>query len=396
MTMAIWIPALVTALAIPPPSQDRVGSGVPRRRFNTPMSRSAVMLYDSAVKVAATTLIPAIPGTMMSRVFWSPLEIEPNRARKIRGNRKLKKAALGLRQNIRRSSRYCRQVSARSDIGRQLQVDLLQRGPRDVQLLQLLAAVQRLARELVQDARRVVGHGLDELARPVAVGDPHPARGLDAQLARRADGEDPPLLDDRHPVGELLGLVEVVRGQHDRLAQRAQRADRLPRAAPGGGVEAGRRLVEEDQLGVADERQREVEPAQLPAGELARLGVLLALQPDERDDLVRIAGVRVEPGEVGERLAHANELVDPGLLEHDPHPLAHRPRPLAGIEAEDADVAARPVPVALEDLDRRRLPRAVRAQQPEDLAALDAEVDAADGLDALVGLAQIADFDGGR
>jgi hypothetical protein len=39
----------------------------------------------------------------------------------------------------------------------------------------------------------------------------------------------------------------------------------LPRLAAGGGVEAGRRLVEEDELGVADEREREVEPALLAA-----------------------------------------------------------------------------------------------------------------------------------
>src|SRR4051812_5025677 len=145
--------------------------------------------------------MPAIPGTMMSRFSWSPLEIDPNSARKIRGNRKLKKAAVGLRQNIRRSSRYCRHVSARSDIGRQLQVDLLQRGPRDVELLELLAAGQRLARELVQEPGRVVGDVLDELARGrVAIGDPHPTGRLDAQLARRAYRQDPPLLDDRHPV----------------------------------------------------------------------------------------------------------------------------------------------------------------------------------------------------
>src|SRR5438270_12679055 len=96
------------------------------------------------------TAMPAIPGTMMFRSFWLPLAIEPKSARKISGNRKLKNAALGLRQNIRRSSRYWRQAIASSDIGRQLQVDLLQRGPRDVQVLEALAAGQRLSGELVQ------------------------------------------------------------------------------------------------------------------------------------------------------------------------------------------------------------------------------------------------------
>src|SRR3954470_9329126 len=118
----------------------------------------------------------------------------PKKARNSSGSRKLKKAALGLRQNSRRSSRYCRQVSARSDIGGQLQVDLLQRRPRDVELLELLAAGQRLPGELAQAAGGVVGDVLDELARGrVAVGDPPPPRRVDAQLARRPDRQDPPL-----------------------------------------------------------------------------------------------------------------------------------------------------------------------------------------------------------
>ena len=47
------------------------------------------------------------------------------------------------------------------------------------------------------------------------------------------------------------------------------------------------------------------------------------------------------------------------------------------VVAEHGDDPARARPVALEDLDRRRLARAVGAEQPEDLAAGDLEVDAA-------------------
>src|SRR4051794_12064555 len=228
-------------------------------RFSVPLSRRKVRLNASAENVVASTLIPAIPGTMTSRSSWLPCRMAPNSARKSRGSRKLKNAALGLRQNSRRSRRYCLHVSARSDIRRQLQVDLLQRGPRDRELVEALAARQRLAGQLVQQRGGVVGHVLDDLARGVAVAHARTPRGLRAELARRPLGEDAPALDDRDAVGELLRLVEVVRGQHDGLAQRAQRADRLPRVAPGHGVEARRRLVEEDQLRVADEREREVE-----------------------------------------------------------------------------------------------------------------------------------------
>ena len=52
------------------------------------------------------------------------------------------------------------------------------------------------------------------------------------------------------------------------------------------------------------------------------------------------------------------------------------------------------VAVALEDLDGRRLARAVGAEEAEHLAAGDVEVDPADRVDVAVGLAQVADEDG--
>src|SRR4051812_42781406 len=253
---------------------------------------------------------------MTLRSFWLALKIAPNSPKKSSGSRKLKNAALGLRQKSRRSSRYWRQVSAASYlIGGQLQGDLLERRAGDLEVVEALAAGQRVAGQLVQEGRRVVGDPLVVLPGGVAPGHAHAARGVDAELARRALGEDAPALDDRHAVGQRLGLVEVVRRQQDRLSQRAQRADRLPRRAPRRRVEAGGRLVEEDQLRVPDERQPEVQAAQLAARELAGLGALLALQPHERDDLVGIARRRVHAGEVHERLAHAEVVVDAGLLE---------------------------------------------------------------------------------
>ncbi len=42
------------------------------------------------------------------------------------------------------------------------------------------------------------------------------ARG--AQLVGRAVGEQAPVVDDEHPVGQTLGLVEVVRGEQHRHA----------------------------------------------------------------------------------------------------------------------------------------------------------------------------------
>src|SRR4051812_34451942 len=305
-------------------------------RLSTPASRRYVRLKASAENVVASTLIPAIPGTMTSRSFWLALKIAPNSARKSSGSRKLKNAALGLRQNSRRSRRYWRQVSATSDlIGGELKVDLLERRADDLEFLEALAAGQRLAGQLVQEGGRIFGDPLVVLAARVAPRHAHAPRRVDPELARRALGEDAAALDDRHAVGERLGLVEVVRRQQDRLAEVAERADGLPGGAAGRGVEAGRRLVEEHQLGVADEREPEVEPPLLAARQGAGPRVLLALQPDEGDDLVDVARRGVHAGEVRQRLAHADVRVDAGLLQDDADALAQRPRPVARIEAQD-------------------------------------------------------------
>jgi hypothetical protein len=236
----------------------------------------------------------------------------------------------------------------------------------------------------VQQRRRVVGDALDELvADPVADA---VARGAGDQLARRALREDPAVLDDRHAIGQRLGLVEVVRGEQDGLAEIAQRAHDLPGGAPRRRVEARRRLVEEDQLGVADERQREVQPAPLAARESARAAVGGLLQAGQLDRLLHAAGGGVEAREVLDRLAHGQVRVGAAALEHDADPAAQLGRAQGRVVAEHRDLAAVAVAVALEDLDGGRLARPVGPEQAVDLAAADRERQAADGLVGAVGL----------
>jgi len=77
--------------------------------------------------------MPAMPGTSVFSSFLSVWKTDAISSRNISGRPKLKKAALGLRQNRRRSKRYCRQrrvAPAHSVPGLlgQLKVDLLERG----------------------------------------------------------------------------------------------------------------------------------------------------------------------------------------------------------------------------------------------------------------------------
>src|SRR3954465_916648 len=144
------------------------------------------MFIASALNVVDITLMPAMPGTITSRLSWLPPKIAPNRARNSSGRKKLKNAADGLRQNIRRSRRYWCQASVASLTGRrllclggrvgllgrglggQLEVDVLERRPGDRQVLERLPAGERRARELVQQRGRVLGLAGRELSGLVA------------------------------------------------------------------------------------------------------------------------------------------------------------------------------------------------------------------------------------
>ena len=173
----------------------------------------------------------------------------------------------------------------------------------------------------------------------------------------------------------------------------AKAADRVPGPSASLRVEAGRGLVEEDELRVADEGEPEVETTQLPARECphARSGALL--EADELDHLADVPRARVVAGEEVERLAHRERRVHGGGLEHDSDARPKRCAAGFGIDAEDARLAAVAAPVALEDLDRRRLPGAVRAEEGEHLTCLDAEVEAVEHLPRAVRLPEVDDLD---
>src|SRR5262249_11306831 len=171
---------------------------------------------------------------------------------------------------------------------------------------------------------------------------------------------------------------------------------RLPRRPPGAGIEPRRRLVEEDELRIPDERKPEVEPPLLPARKGADADIGLLREPDDLDDLIHVARPLVVPGQGAQRLPRRQVRVDRRRLRPGAEPLAPRLPGSLRVGAEHLDVAGAAVAIALEDLDRRRLAGAVRTEQAEDLSGPDLEVDPAQCLDAAVALAEAADGDGVR
>jgi hypothetical protein len=96
---------------------------------------------------------------------------------------------------------------------------------------------------------------------------------LGDQRARRALGDDAAVVHDREAVAQALGLFHEVRGEHERLAFLRQAAQPLPDQVARLRVEAGGRLVHENELRVVHQRARQRQAALHAAGERADLGV---------------------------------------------------------------------------------------------------------------------------
>jgi len=111
-----------------------------------------------------------------------------------------------------------------------------------------------------------------------------------------------------------LGLVHVVGREQDRLAELFQVLDGLPGGPSGRRVETGRGLVEEQQLRVTHQPEREVEAALLAAGQTLRARLRLLVESDQVHDLADVAGPAVELCIAGHDLADRQVRVHAGLL----------------------------------------------------------------------------------
>jgi hypothetical protein len=196
-----------------------------------------------------------------------------------------------------------------------------------------------------------------------------------------------------------------VRGQQDRgVLQVGQAVDHVVKVPPGLGVQAGRRLVQEQHLGPADDPGRDVQPAPLPAGQDGDLPVGQLAQPDRLDQVVHVqralpvrCGVRrVVPAQVAQEFPDLPAaVVAPRLQDHaDPGPPALVARRRVG--PQHADLTGRADPEALQDLDGGGLPGAVRPEQDQYLTPGGGEVDSVQHIHRPVSHPQAADLDHGH
>ena len=144
-----------------------------------------------------------------------------------------------------------------------------------------------------------------------------PARSQNSCCGSRED--EAPLLQHDQPVGLHVGLLDVLRREHDGAAAARHAAQELPQPRALARVEARRRLVQEHDRGVGDEADRHVQALDVADRELLGRAVRRVDQVDRLEQPLGL-GVRArEPLELGEQaqvLPRAQLAVQRGSLRH--------------------------------------------------------------------------------
>src|SRR6188508_1279762 len=239
----------------------------------------------------------------------------------------------------------------------------------------------------VDDHRAPVGDCLEPTRdEPIGEG-PRGLLGLDQQLPgalREApEGGRPKELagvDGDEPTCDPLDLAQEVARDDDGDPEVATDAlDELEHLVASGGIEPVRRLVEEEESRIVDERLGQLH-ALLHAGRVAAdLAVSLLVEADVAEDVGRAlprgaAGHAGDAGHVRHELGGRHVGRQAVVLRHVPDT---RPDSLTlgrGVEVEDVRLAARGGDKAQEDLDERALAGAVGSDEPDHaFADLDGE-----------------------
>ena len=196
-------------------------------------------------------------------------------------------------------------------------------------------------------------------------------------LGRRPVGDDAATGHQHRAVGERVGLLEVMRREENGLAPVGEPANGRPERMSRLDVHADRGLVEHQQVGVADQRDREPHALGLPTAQPVGSALRQVGNLRDLECLVDRQRRRVERGHHRDELSHREVLQQPTGLQHraDPAVLDGFGRRLA----EDRDGPAVGFLQAQQHVDGRRLAGTVRAEQRDRLPGGYLDIDAADG-----------------
>ena len=204
------------------------------------------------------------------------------------------------------------------------------------------------------------------------------------QRRGRAGGEHPARIHQGYAVAALR-LVHEMGGDEDRHAVMARKIDqRLPEPVASERIDARGRLVEDQDLRLVHDRDREREALADAERQVERALVEIVLEAEIGGQL-RDARLRLGGGEMKEMrvqleiLPHRELGIEREGLRHVADAVARAHVGAFQRLAEQQRLAFARRQQAGQHLHRRRLAAAVRPEEAEDLAALDGEVDAVDG-----------------
>src|SRR5882724_119754 len=367
--------------------------------FDQTSSRTAYATSSWQTLTTESAIVPTSTNEACASVSWRNRDIRPIDSTPTIGQKSSSKK----KKTLRAPMRAFRSVTAQtaSSSFRQLNEDLLELRLADLHVLDDDALGVQGAEQLRQPLLGLVHRALDpavDLRAPQdtwALGEPRHARRIELerddlaetdlplQLTGRAPRQDPSGLDEGDLVAELVGLAHVVGRQYDRDPLLAAQA-RDVRAHPDGhvGIETQRGLIEEEELGLIDERlgQRHalLEPGRQVRIRDAAVRHELA-QLDQRVDAL----AKRSPAQAVESTVERHDLADPQAPQkrrpaaHHVEPTAQRARLADDVVSEHGHAPAIGRQERGEDREQRRLAGAVGAEHAHDRAALHRQRDAA-------------------
>src|SRR6059036_3496169 len=263
----------------------------------------------------------------------------------------------------------------------------------------------RRSRRIWMNSLRNIGQKRGIIARRAPAGSRTRPRASppSAHLSRHFGGspqrDEMPPAHHRQPLA-LFRLVHVVRRHEDRRHRPGEVVDRAPEPASGGGIHAGGGLIEKQQRRLVDQRARQRKSLPPAARELPRELAEPIAQREEGNDVGQARPRRAPPQAVNPRveieiLGDRQVLVYPDLLSHVPDPLLDLLGRDGDVESRDQRRPGGRLEQPAQHADRRRLAGAVRTEQAEDFARLDAEGEGIDRGERAEAPREVAGLDGG-
>src|SRR5262245_10938080 len=203
------------------------------------------------------------------------------------------------------------------------------------------------------------------------------APDLRAQRLRCGIGDQAPGVDERHPVA-VLDLFEEVRGHEDRAPAGRLFLDERPEELSARDVDAGRGLVEEEQLRLVEGGEREAGALADTRGQV--LGTLggrgaqrEAVAERAPAPLELCAREAEEAGVELDVLPQGEPLIEAHALPHVADAIAHAARMANHVDPVDGDLAGSRAQQPDQHADRRALARAVGPEEREDASRFDGD-----------------------